>query len=66
MKYDNIIKNMSHYGDIVAIPFFGLLVIYLYNIQHKTLIEMILLIFSIGGFVLDIVYTYLFLSGVRS
>jgi hypothetical protein len=66
MKYNNFIKNSSHYGDILAIPFFGLLVIYLYQIPNKTLIEFVLLIFSIGGFVLDIFYTYLFLCDGKS
>jgi len=66
MKYNNFIKNACHYGDMVAIPFFGLLIIYLYHIQHKTAIEFVLLFFSVCGFVLDIFYTYLFLSGIHS
>jgi hypothetical protein len=60
MKYNNIIKNVSHYGDILAIPFFLLLVIYFYNIEHKSMLEYVLLCFSISGFVLDIFYTYIF------
>lgn len=62
MKYDNIIKNASHYGDILAIPFFALLAMYFYNIQQKSIIEYVLFYFSISGFVLDILYTYIFLS----
>ena len=62
MKYNNFIKNLSNYGDIIAIPFFALLVIYFYNINHKSIIEYILLYFSISGFILDIFYTYIFLS----
>jgi len=62
MKYNNIIKNSSHYGDILAIPFFALLVIYFYNMEHKSTIEYVLLLFSISGFVLDILYTYIFFS----
>jgi hypothetical protein len=62
MKYNNIINNSSHYGDILAIPFFALLVYYFYMIQDKSIIEYILFYFSICGFVLDIVYTYMFLS----
>jgi hypothetical protein len=58
----NFIKNFSHYGDILAIPFFALLVIYFYNIEHKTTIEYVLLCFSISGFILDILYTYIFLT----
>ena len=35
MKYNNFVKNFSHYGDILAIPFFALLVIYFYNIEEN-------------------------------
>ena len=55
-------KNISHYGDILAIPFFYLLVIYFYNIKKKNLLEYILLLFSISGFILDILFTFQFLS----
>ena len=41
MKYNNIIGNLSHYGDILAIPFFALLVFYFYNIQDKSITEYI-------------------------
>jgi len=54
------LTNISHYGDILAIPFFALLIIYFYNIKNKTLTEKILLLFGISGFVMDIVYTYIF------
>jgi len=57
MKY----KNLAHYGDILAIPFFALLTIYFYNIKNKSILEYILFLFSISGVVLDIVYTYIFL-----
>jgi len=66
MNYNNFIKNSCHYGDIMAIPFFALLVIYLYQIPHKTIVEFALLLFAVCGFVLDIFYTYLFLSGFTS
>lgn len=62
MKY----KNFSHYGDILAIPFFALLVIYFYNIEDKSTIENVLLLFSISGFILDVLYTYIFLSRFNS
>ena len=65
MKLNNFIKNCSHYGDILAIPFFALLVIYFYNIEHKSIIEYLLLCFSISGFTLDIFYTYIFMSRFR-
>ena len=66
MKYNNIIKNLSHYGDILAIPFLGLLIMYFYNITQKSILEYVLLLFSISGFVLDIFYTYIFLFHEKS
>lgn len=66
MKYNNFVKNFSHYGDILAIPFFVLLIIYFYNIEDKSILEYVLLCFSIGGFILDILYTYIFLSHFNS
>jgi len=54
------INNLSHYGDILAIPFFALLSIYFYNIENRSVLENILFLFSIAGFVLDILYTYIF------
>lgn len=66
MNYNNFIKKSSHYGDILAIPFFALLVIYFYNIEHKSILEYVLFMFSISGFILDILYTYLFLFYFKS
>jgi hypothetical protein len=51
---------MSHYGDILAIPFFALLTIYFYNIEDKSPTEYILLFFGIIGFIADILYTYIY------
>ena len=60
MDYNKFINNVSHYGDILAIPFFGVLTIYFYNIKDKTLLEYLLLLFSLAGFILDSFFTYLF------
>jgi hypothetical protein len=57
MKYE----NLSHYGDILAIPFFALLSFYFYNIEEKSPLEYLLFAFSLSGFILDIFYTHLFL-----
>ena len=54
-------NNFSHYGDILAIPLFGISSYYFYTIKNKTTIEYILLIFSLLGFILDIIYTYIWL-----
>ena len=58
--------NISHYGDILAIPFFALLTIYFYNIKKKSKLEYVFFYFSISGFVLDILYTIIFLSYYKS
>ena len=42
---NKIIKNLSHYGDILAIPFFALLMIYFYSIENKSVMEYILFFF---------------------
>ena len=57
---DDLITYISNIGDILAIPFFGLLVFYFYNIKNKTKLEHLLYLFSISGFTLDIIFTYLF------
>jgi hypothetical protein len=57
-----LIYNISHYGDILAIPFFLLLTIYFYRLEDKTTMEYVFLFFSFSGFILDILYTYLFLT----
>jgi len=58
-------NNLSHYGDILAIPFFALLIKYFHNIKNKSRMEYILFYFSIAGFILDIFYTYLFLYKIK-
>ena len=54
-------SHISHYGDILAIPFFLLLVVYFYKKKNRTDIENILLLFSIAGLVLDIIFTSMYL-----
>ena len=55
-------NNLSHYGDILAIPLFILLSVYFYKIEHKSPIEYVLFGFSLAGFILDCLYTYLYLT----
>lgn len=59
------IENLNHYGDILAIPFFALLSYYFYMIENKTPTEYILFIFSVSGFILDMVYTYIYLYKIK-
>lgn len=56
------ITNLDKIGDVLAIPFFLLSSIYFYNIVNKTYIEYVLLLFSISGFLLDILFTYIHYS----
>ena len=65
MKFNNIRNDLSNYGDILAIPFFALLIIYFYNIKNKSILEYILFYFSIAGFILDILYTIMFLLNFK-
>jgi hypothetical protein len=58
----NQIQNISHIGDILAIPFFLLLAVYFYKFKNKTIIEYVLLIFAFSGLVLDILFTYNYLT----
>ena len=51
------LANLSHYGDIAAIPFFFALMVYFASIKKKTTVEYILLLFSASGFVLNSLYT---------
>ncbi len=61
----NIIKNISHIGDIIAIPFFILLVYHFYNIKNKNLIENVLFLFCICALFADLFFTYLFFRKKR-
>lgn len=65
-RIKNILKNLVHYGDILAIPFFALLVFYFYHIENKSVFEYILFYFSISGVVIDLFFTYLFLTHSKS
>ena len=53
--------NISHYGDIAAIPFFALLFYYFYMIEVRTPLENILMLFCLAGLILDCVFTAQFL-----
>jgi hypothetical protein len=55
-------QNISHIGDLIAIPFFCLLIYYFYNKREKTIIENILFLFSIGGLIADLLFTFFFLK----
>lgn len=58
----NIVMNIVHYADIVAIPLFLLLTVYFYKKSNRTFIENILLLFAISGLVLDTYFSYNFIN----
>jgi len=57
------LSNIPKYADILAIPFFGLMTYYFLSIEKtKTVIEYLLLLFGITGFILDTVFTLQFIT----
>ncbi len=58
-------KNISNLADILAIPFFALAAMYFYSIPNKSLLEYILLLWSICGLLLDIFFTHNFLLSYK-
>ena len=57
----NFIDNIVHIGDMLAVPFFALLIFYFYKKKNKTIFEYILYLFSIAGFLFDLTFSYSFL-----
>jgi hypothetical protein len=54
-------KDIVRFGDILAIPFFLILIFYFIKKERLSEIEMILLLFSIGGFLFDTFFTVIYL-----
>ena len=54
-------SNLSNYADLLAIPFFLLLVVYFYRKKNRNNIENILFLFAIVGLILDIFFSCIFL-----
>jgi hypothetical protein len=50
--------KLVNVGDMIAIPFFALLVFYFYKKKNKTALEWVLYLFSISGLMIDSVFTY--------
>ena len=49
--------NIIHIADVLAIPLFLLIIIYFSKKKNKNIIEYILLLFGICGFIVDIWFT---------
>jgi hypothetical protein len=54
------IHRFSHIADIIALPFFALLILYFHGIENKTQKETLLYLFAIVAFVMDSIFTYFF------
>lgn len=58
MKKLNL-QNLCHYADILAIPLFFLTFWYIYNLKNKTLIEYLIMLFGLSGFIMDTIFVFL-------
>lgn len=58
-------EEISHIGDIFAIPLFGLAIYYFYQIQKKNWIEWILFLFVSIAFICDIYFTYNYFTSLN-
>lgn len=50
--------KLARYGDMLAIPFFFLLILYFYKKPALTYEERVLFLFCIGGFLADIYFVF--------
>jgi hypothetical protein len=55
-------NTLAHYGDMLAIPFFLITLIYFYQRENKTLLENLLMIFIFICLLADIAFTFLFFT----
>jgi hypothetical protein len=53
-------NNLVHYGDMLAIPFFFITFIYFYKIDNKTLLEILIMVFAVVGFLFDALATIIY------
>jgi len=59
MKVSN---KLAHYGDMIAIPFFIITLIYFFNIENKTNLEYLIILFLTIALIFDVVFTYIFMT----
>jgi len=62
---NRFVNNLTHIGDILALPFFILLSIYFYNLENKTPLEYLLFLFSISCFLIDVAFSYFYIFGSK-
>jgi hypothetical protein len=56
-------EKIIHYADVLAVPCFLISFLYFYYKQNKTLIENLIMLFLLIGFILDTIFTYNYLAG---
>lgn len=59
-------ENIIHYADILAIPFFILLIVYISDTQKKPIIKNIIQCFAIIGLCCDVLFSIYFLFYKKS
>ena len=60
------LSKLAHYGDLLAIPFFIISVLYFYQIENKSLLEMGIMVFLLIALLFDTFCSILFLSTKKS
>lgn len=56
--------GLVHTADILAIPFFLITFLYFYSIKNKSLLEFVLMLFVLCGFIMDCIFTYQYLLDI--
>jgi hypothetical protein len=56
------LNKLAHYGDLLAIPFFILILIYFSQKEHKTLVEKLIMLFIALTLVADLLFSFIFLT----
>jgi len=56
------IKNASHVADIIALPFWILCILYMYQKENKDIVENIMYFFFVSALICDSTFTFIFLN----
>lgn len=55
------LNKLAHYGDILAIPFFMVTFVYFYQLQEKTFLENLIMLFIFICFIMDVLFTFIYM-----
>ncbi len=56
------LNKLAHYGDLLAIPFFIISLLYFYQIENKSLLEMGIMVFLFIALLFDTFCSILFFA----